>query len=200
MMIMMTSAAIQRLTLFCFAGSVNVAMGNLRYLTASRVAMAMKMLLMENRYSAPAKYFRLPVASPKPAVHNGGMRAVAMATPEMTVPLSFRLISMIPAEPPNKAMNTSYIVGLVLVSNSVGFSSSSGDTRKYTVDARMLITTITIRFLNDFFRKDVSLVPRPYPIPNIGPMSGDMSMAPMITAIELVFRPTDATIMAKARM
>ena len=116
------------------------------------------------------------------------------------MPLSFRLISMMPAEPPNKAMNTSYIVGLVLVSSSVGFSSSKGDTRKYTVEASTLMTTITIRFLNDFFKKDVSFVPSPYPMPNIGPMSGDMSMAPMITAIELVFRPTDATIMAKARM
>ena len=31
---------------------------------------------------APRKQLRLPVARPKPAVHNGGIRAVAMATPE----------------------------------------------------------------------------------------------------------------------
>jgi hypothetical protein len=30
------------------------------------------------------------------------------------------------------------------------------------------------------------------PIPRIGPISGDMSMAPMITAIEFTFKPIDA--------
>ena len=34
----------------------------------------------------------------------------------------------------------------------------------------------------------------------IGPISGDMSMAPMITAVELVLRPSDAMSMANTRM
>ena len=175
-------------------------MGNLRYLTVRKVAIAMKILLMKNRYIAPAKYFRLPEASPKPAVQSGGMSAVAMATPEITVPLSLRLISMMPAKPPKSAISTSYMVGLVRARSSVGFSSSRGDTRKYMLEARILMTTMISRFLKAVFMKAVSLVPRPYPMPNIGPIKGEMSMAPMMTGMELVLRPTDAITMAKARM
>jgi hypothetical protein len=39
-----------------------------------------------------------------------------------------------------------------------------------------------------------------YPMPLMGPISGDMSMAPMITAVEFMFRPTEATTMAKTRI
>ena len=34
--------------------------------------------------------------------------------------------------------------------------------------------------------------PRPKPMPMIGPISGEMSIAPIITAVELVFNPSDA--------
>ena len=44
----------------------------------------------------------------------------------------------------------------------------------------------------------MSLIPRPRP--NIGPIRGDMSMAPMMTGMELTFNPTDAMIMATARI
>ena len=37
-------------------------------------------------------------------------------------------------------------------------------------------------------------------MPIMGPMSGDMSMAPMITAVELVLRPSEAMNMARMRM
>ena len=33
----------------------------------------------------------------------------------------------------------------------------------------------------------------------IGPISGDMSMAPMMVAVEFTFRPTDAIMMANIR-
>ena len=49
-----------------------------------------------------------PVASPKPAVQRGGMRAVAMATPGMTVDVrSCRVCATMPARPPNRAISTS---------------------------------------------------------------------------------------------
>ena len=35
------------------------------------------------------------------------------------------------------------------------------------------------------------------PMPMIGPMSGEMSIAPMMTAVELTFSPSDAMNMAK---
>ena len=46
----------------------------------------------------------------------------------------------------------------------------------------------------------MSLVPRPKANPRMGPITGDMSMAPMITGIELTFKPTEAMMMAHARM
>ncbi len=37
-------------------------------------------------------------------------------------------------------------------------------------------------------------------MPMMGPISGEMSMAPMITAVELVFRPSEAMKMARIRI
>ena len=64
----------------------------------------------------------------------------------------------------------------------------------------MLITTITAKFLSASLTRTVSLVPRPRPKPRIGPISGEMSIAPMITGMELRLRPTEAMTIAQARM
>lgn len=54
------------------------------------------------------KNLNCPVASPKPAVQSGGISAVAIATPGMTVELrSLRDCATIPARPPKKAISTS---------------------------------------------------------------------------------------------
>ncbi len=37
-------------------------------------------------------------------------------------------------------------------------------------------------------------------MPLIGPMSGEINMAPMMTAVEFMFSPTEATTMAKIRI
>ena len=47
------------------------------------------------------------MANPYPAVQSGGMRAVAMATPGITLPLPFVAMASIPAAPPQSAMSTS---------------------------------------------------------------------------------------------
>ena len=146
------------------------------------------------------KYSTLPLAIPYPAVQSGGMRAVAIATPDITVPFSRRDISKMPANPPKSAMSTSYIVGLVLARSSVGLSRSRGEMRKYRQDAITLITIIITRFFSESLISAVSLVPRPRPSPKIGPMSGDMSMAPMITGMEFTLRPTDAIMMENTRI
>jgi hypothetical protein len=36
-------------------------------------------------------------------------------------------------------------------------------------------------------------------MPLIGPINGDISMAPMMTAVEFVFNPTEAIIIAKTK-
>ena len=79
----------------------------LRNLTIVNVAMAMKKQLIEYKYKAPAKNLKLKVASPNPAVHKGGISAVAIATPGIGFPFSTRVIEIIPTIPPMKAIKTS---------------------------------------------------------------------------------------------
>ena len=60
------------------------------------------------------------VAIPYPAVQRGGIKAVAMATPGITVEvLSLRDWATMPAKPPNKAINTSHMVGDVRAKSSL---------------------------------------------------------------------------------
>jgi hypothetical protein len=73
---------------------------------------------MLNKYSAPPTHNQLPCAREYPAVHSGGMSAVAIATPGTTFEKLRRVSAMIPAQPPKKAINTSQRVGLVRASNS----------------------------------------------------------------------------------
>ena len=125
---------------------------------------------------------------------------MAIATPAKAVPFSFLQSSNIPAKPPNKAIRTSYIVGFVLASSSVGLDRLRGVMRKYRKEAMRLITIITRRFLSDDFSRDVSLIPSPSPMPKIGPIRGEMSIAPMITGMELTFSPTEAITMENAKI
>ena len=43
-------------------------------------------------------------------------------------------------------------------------------------------------------------MPKPNPKPNMGPITGETNIAPMITGMELTFKPTEAIMMAQARM
>ena len=68
----------------------------------------MKYALMINRYPAPINISHLPFAIEYPQVHSGGIRAVAIATPGITLlTLSSLVCPIIPASPPKKAMRTS---------------------------------------------------------------------------------------------
>ncbi len=66
-------------------------------------------------------------------------------------------------------------------------------------EVNKLSTTITPKFLIDFFRKSISLIPSESPIPRIGPINGEISIAPITTAVELVFKPVDATRIEKIK-
>ena len=68
------------------------------------------------------------------------------------------------------------------------------------VEASMLTQVIISRFLRDLFASSVLLVPKERPIPIIGPIIGDMSIAPITTGMELVLRPTLAMMVAKKRI
>ena len=46
----------------------------------------------------------------------------------------------------------------------------------------------------------MSLIPIESPTPKIGPIRGEISMAPITTAVELVFRPIEATSIEKIKI
>ena len=95
--------------------------------------------------------------------------------------------------PPKKAIITSLKSGLVLDNNS-DISSPSGKIKKNKYEVATLKTTITIKFIEEFFNVSKSLVAIEKPNPRIGPSNGEINMAPITTAVEFAFKPTDAII------
>ena len=56
---------------------------------------------------------------------------------------------------------------------------------------------VTLHYLN---LNAKSNVPKANPAPTIGPIKGEINIAPIITAVELTFRPIDAIIIAHAKI
>ena len=135
-----------------------------------------------------------PTVSPYPATHSGGMRAVAMANPGMAFVLSARVTEMMPARPPNTAISPSSTVGSVRERIS-WVKMSRGVKKKYTELVMSAMAMATPKFLRAMVSRLRSLVPTPSPMPRIGFISGEMSMAPMITAPELRLSPRLAIMM-----
>ena len=75
--------------------------------------------------------------------------------------------------------------------------SYCGEMRKKMADAITEPNIAIPMFLSERRSRSKSSTPSASPIPMIGPMRGEMSMAPMITATLSVFSPSDATKMAK---
>jgi len=93
--------------------------GNLKNFETKNVVKAIKIVLIVNKYMAPPKILKSQTAKPYPAVQSGGIKAVAIATPEITVIIVPRFaLAMIRANPPKIAIRTSKIVGYVLASSS----------------------------------------------------------------------------------
>ena len=59
---------------------------------------------------------------------------------------------------------------------------------------------ITKRFFPEDFISCMSLTPSPRPNPKIGPINGEINIAPMTTGMELTLSPTEAIITATARI
>ena len=88
------------------------------------------------------------------------------------------------------------------VSRLIGASNSErasfkGDNKKYNVDVNTLNIVAISKLRKAFLISSKSLIPTPRPIPIIGPISGEINMAPIITAVEFVFNPKDAINVAK---
>ena len=91
------------------------------------------------------------------------------------------------------------MVGDVRASSSLWWALT-GDTRKYRHEVATLKSVAMNRLRNERFISSKSWMPTARPMPMMGPMSGEMSMAPIITAVELTLRPSEAMKMATMRM
>ena len=63
-----------------------------------------------------------------------------------------------------------------------------------------LKTVATAKLRNERLISSKSYMPNPSPIPMMGPISGEINIAPIITAGELTFNPNEAMKMAKIRI
>ena len=91
------------------------------------------------------------------------------------------------------------MVGEVRASSS-DCTSSSGVKRKYRVAVTTLKRVATMKLFNERFISSKSFCPMASPTPIIGPISGEISMAPIMTAVELTFSPSEAMNVAKIRI
>ena len=101
------------------------------------------------------------------------------------------MFPIIPAIPPNRAIITSQIVGLVRAIISE-VAVSSGEIIKYRVEVTRLIITCVPNLPRAFFSIARSRTASEYPIVKIPLIRGEISIAPIITAVELTFRPIEA--------
>ncbi len=102
------------LTFFCFSSHMFILVGIFKAFVTISVDIVIKKQFIKNKYPAPKNMSYCLVASPYPAVQRGGISAVAIATPGITLLGLLRVIPIIPAVPPTNAIITSHIVGLVL--------------------------------------------------------------------------------------
>ena len=90
------------------------------------------------------------------------------------------------------------MVGDVRASNS-DCPSATGLTRKKMVAVVTLNKVVIKKLFKDRFINSKSFNPTESPTPMIGPISGQINIAPIITADEFVFKPSEATKVAKIR-
>ncbi len=89
------------------------------------------------------------------------------------------------------AIKTSRTSGAVLAKIS-GVSFLNIGIKKNRKEVPILNPIITPKFIKERFKVSISLMPIDKPTPNIGPIRGDISIAPITTAVELIFSPIEA--------
>ena len=100
--------------------------------------------------------------------------------------------AIIKAKPPKKAINTSRISGCTRPKSSE-VSSLKGKNLKNKKAVNKLSTIIIAKFINERFKVSISLIAIDKPTPKIGPISGEINMAPITTAVLFAFNPIEAT-------
>ena len=96
-------------------------------------------------------------------------------------------------------MSTSLTSGFVLASSS-GVASLNMGMLKNRNEVKMLRATIAAKLITDAFKVSTSFTAIEKPIPRIGPIRGEISIAPITTAVELTFNPIEAIRMEKTRI
>ena len=91
------------------------------------------------------------------------------------------------------------MVGDVRASSS-DCASAMGVKRKKTVAVVTLNAVVIRKLFRERFINSKSFIPTDSPTPIIGPINGEINMAPIITAVELTFSPSEAMKMAKIRI
>ena len=121
-----------------------------------------------------------------------------MATPGITLLFSFREPAKIPVSPPKNATITSRNVGVVRDNNSLP-ASLMGLIKKYKAEERMAMPVATPKLPNDRLTKSRLFTPTPSPTPMMGPIKGEINMAPITTAVEFTLRPMEAMTMLNTK-
>ena len=111
----------------------------------------------------------------------------------------FLVVAIIRASPPKKAIKISLISGLVRANNSE-VSALMSKIQKYTKEVRTLSNIIVPRLINEVFKVSMSFIAIDRPTPKIGPIKGEINIAPITTGIELVFSPIEATKIEQIRI
>ncbi len=165
-------------------------------------AEAMVMVLVTKSKVAPPATSQRFIARPKPMVHNGGIKAVAMATPGRVAERLGLVNAYAAANPPANAMSRS--MGLGRVRERISAGNSCRDTkgrarliRVITNDKRMATKAPRMSAEADLRMRRSSPITEASPMPMMGDMRGASNMAPMITAAELVIKPRVAMLQDK---
>ena len=86
------------------------------------------------------------------------------------------------------------------IENEQIFPVKNKDTLKKINEANKLATIIIPKFLREVMSALKSLEESAYPIPLIGPINGEISIAPMMTAVELLISPIEATMIEQIKI
>src|SRR5690606_6382969 len=113
-------------------------MGNRKIFNTKNVAKPIKLVLIVNKYKAPNAYSQFPIAKPNPTVHRGGIKAVAIATPKITLAIvPFFALAITNAKPPKNAMSTSRISGAVRAKSSEDSSRKGKNLKNRSEERRV---------------------------------------------------------------
>jgi len=151
--------------------------------------------LVINSSNPPQNTGKFHMAIPIPETQIGGRSDVAIATPAILFETRLFVRDSIATAPEARATIKSKRVGVVLPIISA-FIIFMGEKKVNNADVRRVNTTDKPSKRILFHRKCDFDCQRPYEIPTMGHMSGEIIIPPTITGVEFIRRPRVLTIQA----